>query len=155
MDETHSLPRRIREAARELVARVHELPYEILQAKSQGDEWSVREIVIQYADNAIVQSERVRRMIAEEHPVLQAVDKDKWAHGLSFAGRSLEISLRLMEVLSDGLADLLESLSDADWRRNGFHPAHGEATVIGLARQLVDEARETRERLENVVRHLG
>ncbi len=140
MDENQDLPRRIREAARSLAQGVREIPYEILTRKPPHGEWSIRDVMMQYADTALVQSVRLRWQLAEEHPVLMAIDKDKWTHRLCLSHRSLEVSLALMEVLHDSMADILDNIEPDDWHRSGYHPARGEVTLKDLAHHLIEEA---------------
>ena len=48
------------------------------QAPAPG-KWSIREIIAHLADCEIAFSFRLRQTLADDHPVLQPFDQDKWA----------------------------------------------------------------------------
>jgi len=53
----------------------------------QPGQWSIRQIVAHLSDSEIVGTMRMRRVIAEDDPKLEAFDQDAWTKNLDYARR--------------------------------------------------------------------
>jgi hypothetical protein len=100
--------------------------------------WSVRQIVAHLADCEIVESDRFRRVIAEENPTLVWFDQDAWAANLNYARRRTSESLETFRRLRGENCELLRELPEAAFARGGTHSRFG---VMTLARMLEDYAK--------------
>lgn len=93
---------------------------EELDARPAPTKWSSREIVHHLADSEMVAAVRVRRLLAEDHPQIDAYDQDDYARRLHYE-RSYETSLDLFKATRASTSDLLGQLKESDWLREGTH----------------------------------
>jgi len=96
--------------------------------------WSPREIVMHLADCEIAHAFRYRQALAEENPVVQPWDQEKWAR--EYAAYDTEQALRAFRALRDWNAALIRSLTAEQMARPAKHPERGDLTV----RELVETA---------------
>lgn len=101
---------------------------EELDAKPGPGKWSVREIVHHLADSETTSAVRLRRLLAEDRPLIQGYDQDEFARRLYYQ-RPYEASLELFKYVRLSNAELLECLEPADWLREGTHSESGRYTV--------------------------
>ena len=55
--------------------------------------WGIRTIVCHLADTELVLAMRLRQILAEENPVLPAIDQNLWAERLDYSKRKLSQAL--------------------------------------------------------------
>jgi hypothetical protein len=80
------------------------------------------------ADSEMTSAIRLRRLIAEVNPVIQGYDEMAFAQRLT-SDRPIEPSLEAMRWARESTAQILERLSDEDWRRAGTHSESGPYSV--------------------------
>jgi hypothetical protein len=90
--------------------------------------WSAREIVHHLADSEMTSAIRLRRLIAEDHPVIDGYDEVEFAKRLT-SDRPIEPSLEAMRWARESTAQILERLTDDDWQRTGTHNESGPYSV--------------------------
>jgi len=110
--------RAIREALAEITAAE-------LEAREAPGEWNPREIVHHLADSEMTSAIRLRKLLAEPYPVMQAYDQDRYADVLHYQARPIEPSLQAFRYARESTAQLLERMSEADWRKLGWHSESG------------------------------
>ena len=91
--------------------------------------WSTYEVVCHLADSEQAWAHRIKRVIAEDKPLLIGYDESQFAASLDYAQRDLEEDLRLIELTRQQLGRRLKSLSDADLNRKGVHNERGLVTL--------------------------
>ena len=101
---------------------------EELEASPGPGRWNAREIVHHLADSEMTSAIRLRRLLAEERPMIQGYDQDEFARRLHY-DRPHETSLELFKYVRLSTAELLERLQPADWLREGTHSDSGRYTV--------------------------
>ena len=102
-----------------------------LDRRPPGDgEWTAREIAHHLADSESMAYIRLRRLVAEDDPLIQGYDEPEWARRLHY-DRPIEPSLAVLRAVRAASAQLLESLDDADWLRTGTHSESGPYSVEG------------------------
>ena len=101
---------------------------EEIDAKAEPNRWSVREIIHHLADSETTSAIRLRRLLAEERPVIQGYDQEEFARRLHYE-RPYESSLELFRYARLATAELLECLEPADWLREGTHTESGPYSV--------------------------
>jgi hypothetical protein len=89
------------------------------------DEWSAREVVHHLADSETIAGVRLRRLLTEDAPVIQGYDQEDYARRLRYQARPMEPALRAFEAARATTAQLLDAMTDADWRRAGTHSESG------------------------------
>jgi DinB superfamily len=101
---------------------------EELDARPGPGRWTAREIVHHLADSEMTSGVRLRRLLAEDRPVIQGYDQDEFARRLHY-DRPHETSLELFKYVRLSTAELLECLQPADWLREGTHTESGRYTT--------------------------
>jgi DinB superfamily len=104
--------------------------------------WSIRQIVAHLADGEIVATMRIRQILAEENPQMQAFDQDAWAKNLDYARRKPSQSLETFRRIRGENYELLKDLPEAAFERAGIHSERGRVTLRQLL-QLVAEHAES------------
>jgi len=104
---------------------LHGFPEKDLVAHPIPGKWSAREIVQHLADSEVQSGVRLRKLLAEEYPVMQPYDQDVYAVLLRYNVRDMAPALEQFRATRTGCAQLLKLMSDEDWKRGGWHPEHG------------------------------
>jgi len=100
-----------------------------LQYQYDPAKWSAKEIAIHVADMDLVASFRMKRILSEPDARYPGVDQDRWAAGLSYQGREVEPSLRMLEAVRAEMGPILAGLPAEAWSRSGIHEVAGEQTL--------------------------
>jgi hypothetical protein len=102
--------------------------------------WSIRQIVAHLADAEIVATMRLRQLIAEEHPKLQAWDEKAWATHLDYARRKPSQSLETFRRIRGENYELLKDLAEPTYDRTGLHSERGEITLRQLLQTIAEHS---------------
>jgi hypothetical protein len=109
----------------EVVNSLEGFPDDQLSAHPLSGKWSAREIVQHLADSEMNSAIRLRRLLAEDRPVIHAYDQDDYARRLKYNEREMEPALESLRSSRSTTAQLLAQMSDEDWKREGWHPESG------------------------------
>ena len=109
----------------EVAAALEGFPATDLTAHPLPGKWSAAEIVHHLADSECQSATRIRKLLAEAHPVIQGYDQEKWALQLHYNERAIEPSLALFRYARETTCQLLDRMSEEDWRRLGWHSEAG------------------------------
>ena len=90
--------------------------------------WTTRMIVHHLADSESMAYIRLRRLIAEDEPVIHGYDEPEWARRLHY-DRPIEASLAVLRAVRAASHGLLQALTDAEWERTGTHSESGAYSV--------------------------
>jgi uncharacterized damage-inducible protein DinB len=120
---------RIRRFPAELEAAIAGLSDEQLLARPIPGEWSIAQNVHHLVDSHVNAYCRLRLLLTEENPTLRGYDQDKWAELPDAVTSDLSDSLTILRGLHARWAALWDTLTDADFARQGFHPESGPYTV--------------------------
>ena len=96
--------------------------------RSASDEWTPRMIAHHLGDSEMTSAIRLRRLIAEDGPVITGYDEKQFADRLT-SDRPIEPSLEAMRWARESPTQILERLSDEDWNRAGTHSESGPYSV--------------------------
>lgn len=96
--------------------------------RSASGEWTPRQIAHHLADSEMMSAMRLRRLIAEESPVIHGYDEVEFAIKLT-SDRPIAPSLEAMRYARESTAQILDRMSEADWRRTGTHTESGPYSV--------------------------
>ena len=99
-----------------------------LDARPVPGKWSAREIVHHLADSEMTSAIRLRRLIAEERPVIYGYDQDEFARRLYY-DRPVEASLAALRAARASTVEILERLTPEQWARAGTHSESGAYSV--------------------------
>ena len=90
--------------------------------------WSARMVVHHLADSETTAYVRLRRLIAEEAPLLQDYDEEAFARRLHY-DRPIAADLAVLGAVRAASLELLRSLTPDEWQRSGTHSAAGAYSV--------------------------
>src|SRR5579871_224409 len=102
--------------------------------------WSIRQIVAHLSDAEIVATMRLRQLIAEDHPKLEAWDENAWANKLDYARRKPSQSLETFRRIRGENYELLKDLPEPMFDRAGVHSQRGEITLRQLLTAVAEHA---------------
>ncbi|HJR06477.1 MAG TPA: DinB family protein [Pyrinomonadaceae bacterium] len=106
-----------------------DFPLEQLTARPLPGKWSACEIVQHLADSEMRGAIRLRQLLAEERPAVQAYDQDVYAERLNYNARDIAPALDAFRAARATTAQLLAHMTDTDWAREGTHPDHPRYTT--------------------------
>ena len=125
LDERRVLVAQYKAGVEEVLQALDGFPADQLAAHPVPGKWSVAEIVHHLADSEMMSAMRLRKLLAEAHPVIQAYDKDEWAQRMRYEERPLAPAIAAFRAARETTAQLLDSMTAADWRRLGWHTESG------------------------------
>jgi hypothetical protein len=91
--------------------------------------WTARQIVHHLADSESMAYIRLRRLIAEDSPIIHGYDEPEWARRLHYE-RPIGASVAVVAAVRGASLELLESLTPAEWARAGTHSESGSYSVM-------------------------
>ena len=109
----------------EVVKALEGFPVSQLTARPFAGKWTAAEIVHHLADSEMNSAIRLRKLLAEAHPVMQGYDQEVWAQQLHYQDRPIEPSLQAFRYARESTAQLFDHMSEADWRKLGWHSEAG------------------------------
>ena len=87
--------------------------------------WTPREVVHHVADSEMTSAIRLRRLIAEDTPLIVGYDGDEFARRLHYEDRPIEPALAAVAAARTTTLQILNGLTDAEWARTGTHSDSG------------------------------
>ena len=101
---------------------------EELDARPGPNDWSAREVVHHLADSEATSYIRIRKLLAEDDPVIYGYDEAEFARRLHY-DRPIAASLAVLKSVRASTTELLRSLDEDDWTRSGTHTESGAYSV--------------------------
>ena len=102
--------------------------HEELDARPAPGKWSAREIAHHLADSEMTSAIRLRRLVAEDRPRIDGYDEAEFARRLHY-DRPIQASLDAFRAARATTADILERMTEDEWRRAGTHSESGPYSV--------------------------
>jgi DinB superfamily len=91
--------------------------------------WTAREIVHHLADSEMTSAIRLRRLLAEDRPVIVGYDQEEFARKLHY-DRPIDASLEALKAARATTGAILDRMTDDEWAREGTHTESGRYTVL-------------------------
>jgi hypothetical protein len=113
----------------EVVDSLKDFPADSMTAHPIPGKWSAREIVHHLGDSEVASAIRLRRLLSEEHPVIQGYDQDQYAIRLKYNERDMAPALEAFHAARASTAQILDQMTGEDWTREGSHTESGRYTV--------------------------
>jgi hypothetical protein len=124
-NERDALIDRYAEGPEEVRKSLEGFPLDRLTTRALPGKWTAAEIVHHLSDSETVSSIRLRRLLAEEHPVIYGYDQDEYARLLRYQERPIEPSFENFRAVRATTTQLLRLMSETDWQRQGWHSESG------------------------------
>lgn len=130
MDRTHIA--NFASQADELKAWIAGLTREQLNAHPVPGTWSIQQVVFHTLDSDLVATDRMKRIIAMDLPLLMNYDESRYAGLLSYDKRDASRACDLFASNRRYTAELLALLPDDAFERQGVHSVRGLITLESL-----------------------
>ncbi|MGB7924160.1 MAG: DinB family protein [Pyrinomonadaceae bacterium] len=91
--------------------------------------WSACEIVQHLADSEMTSAIRLRLLLVEERPEIKGYDEAAFAVRLGYNQRDLAPALDAFRAARATTSQLLATMTDDDWQREGTHTESGRYTA--------------------------
>ena len=127
--ERTELIRKYNDGYNEVVKNLEGFPEAALTSHPIQGKWSACEILHHLADSETVSSIRLKRLLVEDHPLIQGYDQDAFAKRLNYNEREIGPALDSFRSARANIAQLLNSMSEEDWKREGTHSESGSYTA--------------------------
>jgi hypothetical protein len=155
-EERRALIERYKDGYAQVAQALDGFPEAGLTARPIAGKWSAAEIVNHLADSEMMSAMRVRKLLTEAHPVIQGYDQDEWARALRYNERPVGPALAAFRAARETTGQLLELLTESQWRRLGWHsesgPYHTERWLEIYAAHAHGHADQIRRLREALVR---
>ncbi len=110
----------------QLVDFTDRLPDEQIALAAPTGKWSAREIVAHLADCELVFAFRLRQTLAEDGPIIQPFDQDRWAP--RYASVDIDSALDMFQSTRTWNMLLIDNMLPAELTRPTTHPERGAMT---------------------------
>jgi DinB superfamily len=127
---------------------------ELDRAPEEGG-WTPREVVNHLADSEMASAHRVARLLAEDEPVIQGYDEERFATRLHYGSRPIGPSLAALRAARESVATLLDLVGEDDWTRAGTHTESGPYSVQTWLEIYARHAHEHAEQIRRAVGRAG
>ena len=139
--ERQHLIHRYRDGYRAVAVALLDITAAEYDRRSAPDAWTAREVVHHLADSETTSYIRLRRVLAEDKPAIEAYDEKEFARTLHY-DRPVEASLAVFKTVRTASAELLETLEPHEWDRFGVHSESGLYSVDTWLRIYSDHAHD-------------
>jgi hypothetical protein len=123
---------------------------ELDRRPAQAGEWTPREIAHHLADSEAMAYIRLRRLIAEESPLIAGYDEPEWARRLHY-DRPIATSVAVLAAVRAASLQLLEALTNDEWSRTGSHSDSGPYGVDDWLRIYADHSHDHADQIRAVL----
>ncbi|MBC7795861.1 MAG: DinB family protein [Pyrinomonadaceae bacterium] len=100
-----------------------------LTARPITGKWTASEIVHHLADSETQSALRLRKLISEDFPVIYGYDQELFVNKLRCNNRPVEPSLMAFKYARETTMQLLETMTENEWKREGWHNESGLYTA--------------------------
>ncbi len=117
---------------------VSDLSPQQLEARPVQGKWSTLEVVCHLVDSEQAWCHRMKRVIAEDKPLLIGYDESRFTASLGYHQHDLKSELALLEGMRLQMALILRGLPESAWVRTGVHSERGLITLEEMLEAEVD-----------------
>ena len=113
----------------EVMNALKDFPADSLGAHPIPGKWSAREIVHHLGDSESTSAWRLKKLLVEDNPTIQGYDQDQFAARLHYNERDMAPSLEAFRFARASTMQVIDLMSDDDWKRAGTHTESGAYTT--------------------------
>jgi uncharacterized damage-inducible protein DinB len=117
---------------------VSDLSRDRLEARPIPGKWSTLEVVCHLVDSEQAWCHRMKRVIAEEKPLLIGYDESRFTASLGYHRQDLQAELSLLDGMRIQMAQILRGLDEACWSRSGIHSDRGLITLEAMLQTEIE-----------------
>ena len=128
-EEREALIQRYEDGPTKLRDAFAKVPREAWKWRPEPEKWSAYEVVCHCADAEMNAASRIRYLVAERKPSIQAFDQARWAEVLDYHSERVELALAAVDVARARTAGLLRRLPEDAWASEGTHSEAGRYTA--------------------------
>ncbi len=114
------------------------LTKEDLNAHPVPGTWSIQEIALHLMDSDLIGSDRMKRIAAEERPLIIGYNETLFTKHLGYDRLDPKLACDVFEKNRQITAAMLRNLPDTAFSRTGVHNEKGLVTLEGLVRGYVE-----------------
>jgi hypothetical protein len=140
MSEVPELLERLRRGAEMVAVSITGAAGSELDYVPEPGKWSIRQIVAHLADAEMVAGMRLRRIIAEDNPRIEAFDQNAWATNLDYTRRKTSQALETFRRIRSENYELLKDLPPSAFEREGLHSERGPMSLKLLLQLMAEHA---------------
>lgn len=126
------------------------LSEEELRFKPAPDKWSIHQILIHVTDAEVLSTHRLKKILAEEKPLLISFDQNAWTDNLGYDLMDREQNLLLFQMLRSSMQPILNHLTNEQAERVGVYEDAGQFTFKQLLEFRVQHVRDHLAQIERV-----
>ena len=130
-EERRQLIAKYKDGYDEVMRALDRFPKDALTAHPIPGKWSACEIAHHLADSETVSGIRLKKLLVEDHPLIQGYDQEAFAARLNYNNRDMAPALEAFRSARATTAQLFDLMSEDDWRREGTHSESGAYTPEG------------------------
>ena len=119
----------------------------MLAARYRKGGWTARQVLVHISDIEVVFLDRMRRVLAQDKPLLMAMDPDGWADKLAYAKRDLGLAQAQFVAARSSIIELIEANRDQA-ERFGVHSEAGRLTLADVVKKVEWHHRHHLEQVE-------
>ena len=149
--ERAALIKQYKDGCRQVADALKGISEQELDFHRASGKWSAREIVHHLADSEMTSAIRLRKLLVEMNPYIQAYDQDEFAKRLQYSKRPIEPAIKAFEAARETTGEILDRMTEDDWKRAGEHSDMGPYSAetwleiyAAHARNHADQIRQSR-----------
>lgn len=108
-----------------------------LNATPVPGKWSVQQVVLHVLDSDLIATHRMRRIIAEDNPLLLAYDETRFAAALAYERADVRRACDLFALNRDFTAETLRLAPPEAFERTGVHNQRGKVTLAQMVESYI------------------
>lgn len=124
--------------AEEMTRAIGGLSREEMNAHPVAGTWSIQQIVMHMMDSDLIASDRMKRIIAEENPLIIGYDETRFAERLGYDQADAKTACQIFALNRQMTAAMLRALPDEAFNRSGVHNQAGKITLAQMVKGYHD-----------------
>lgn len=94
--------------------------------------WSIQQVILHLMDSDLIASDRMKRIIAQDDPLIAAYDETEFSKNLYYDKLDAQLACQIFEQNRRMTAALLRLLPESAFQRTGNHTERGRITLANL-----------------------
>lgn len=94
--------------------------------------WSIQQLIVHLMDSHVTAAWRMRKIIAEENPLITAYDESRFVERLQYDATDAKMAAEIFRLVQRMTADVLRALPDDAFKRTGIHTENGKVTLESM-----------------------